>query len=351
MKRGLVILDPDEVPEGEWDERLAAVRADLAAEGVDVALVYGDTYSSDDIAYLTNLCIYWNEGMMAIRPQGPPVLLTKLSPRVFPWMRLTSKAEDIRSGRKFGALVSGLLDEPGAVAGTVGLVGAARWPASVVEEVTAALPGWTVRPLGPVIRDLRASPSTHEEALLRTASSALHAAVGEAGRPGLTNAERVSALERLLRGAGFLDVRIGTSAASDGTESLRVTGQYRTVWAHVARVLPGGRGAAVEAVLHAATGAAVAGATVADLVAAAGPAIAELPADALVDVRWIDQADLATLGEYAGRGDTARLRDGAIGAISVEVVLADGGSVTAAETVRIGSSGAERLTGTEAVTQ
>jgi hypothetical protein len=349
MKRGLVVLDPDEVPEGEWDQRLAAVRAGLAAEGVDVALVYGDTYSSDDIAYLTNLCIYWNEGMMAIRPQGPPVLLTKLSPRVFPWMRLTSKAEDIRSGRKFGALVSGLLEE--SEPGIVGLVGAARWPASVVEEVTAALPGWTVRPLGPVIRDLRASPSTHEEALLRTASSALHAAVGEAGRPGLTNAERVSTLERLLRGAGFLDVRGGTSAASDGTESLRVTGQYRTVWAHVARVLPGGRGAAVEAVLDAATGAAAAGVTVADLVAAAGPAIAALPADALVDVRWIDQADLATLGEYAGRGGTARLRDGAIGAISVEVVLADGGSVTAAETVRIGSSGAERLTGTEAVTQ
>jgi hypothetical protein len=349
MKRGLVVLDPDEVPEGEWDERLAAVRAGLAAEGVDVALVYGDTYSSDDIAYLTNLCIYWNEGMMAIRPQGPPVLLTKLSPRVFPWMRLTSKAEDIRSGRKFGALVSGLLEE--SEPGNVGLVGAARWPASVVEEVTAALPGWTVRPLGPVIRDLRASPSPHEEALLRTASSALHAAVGEAGRPGLTSAERVSALERLLRGAGFLDVRGGTSAASDGTASLRVTGQYRTVWAHVARVLPGGRGAAVEAVLDAATGAAVAGATVADMVAAAGPAIAELPADALVDVRWIDQADLATLGEYAGRDGTARLRDGAIGAISVEVVLADGGSVTAAETVRIGSSGAERLTGTEAVTQ
>ncbi|MFB9839042.1 aminopeptidase P family N-terminal domain-containing protein, partial [Actinoallomurus acaciae] len=183
MKRGLVVLDPDEVPESEWDERLAAVRADLAKDGIDVALVYGDTYSSDDIAYLTNLCIYWNEGMMAIRPQGPPVLLTKLSPRVFPWMRLTSKAEDIRSGRKFGPLVSGLLDE--SEPGTVGLVGAARWPAAVIDEVTAALPGWVVRPLGPVIRDRRAVPSDAEETLLRTASSALDAAVRKAARAGL----------------------------------------------------------------------------------------------------------------------------------------------------------------------
>jgi hypothetical protein len=343
MKRGLVVLDPDEVPEGEWDERLAAVRAGLAAEGIDVALVYGDTYSSDDIAYLTNLCIYWNEGMMAIRPQGPPVLLTKLSPRVFPWMRLTSKAEDIRSGRQFGALVSELLgwSEPGAL----GLVGAALWPAAVVEEVTAALPGWTVRPLGPVIRDRRAVPSANEEALLRTASSLLGDAIAKAGRAGLTSDERVSMLERLLRGAGFLDVRIGTSAASDGTASVRVTGQYRTVWAHVARVMDGDN--AAEVVLDAAIAAARAGASEADLAAAAaGPA--EPVGDALVDVRWIDQADLATFGEYA-TGD-GPLREGAIGVVNVELVFADGGSLTAAETVRIGASGAERLTRTEAMT-
>jgi hypothetical protein len=348
MKRGLVILDPTEVPESEWDDRLAAVRADLVAEGVDVALVYGDTYSSDDIAYLTNLCIYWNEGMMAIRPEGPPVLLTKLSPRVFGWMRLTSKAEDIRSGRKFGALVSGLLGE--GEPGTVGLVGAGRWPAAVVEEVTAALPGWTVRPLGPVIRDLRAVPTSAEEALLRTAAAALDDAAGEAGRDGLSTADRVAAFERLLRSGGFLDVRAAVAMASDGTESVQVTGQYRTVWAHLARVLDGPSRPAVTAVLDAALGAVRADAPVSDLAAAAGPAIAGLPSGAHVDVRWIDQADLATFGEYA-RGD-AGLKEGAIGAVVVEVVLADGGFLTAAETVRIGDACAERLTvASEAVTR
>jgi hypothetical protein len=331
MKRGLVVLDPAEVPDGEWDERLAAVRADLAAEGVDVALAYGDTYSSDDIAYLTNLCIYWNEGMMAIRPQGPPVLLTKLSPRVFGWMRLTSRAQDIRSGRRFGALVSGLLGED--APGTVGLVGAARWPAAVVEEVTAALPGWTVRPLGPLIRDRRAVPSAAEEALVRTASSALATAAADAARPGLAPAERVSLLERELRGAGFLDVRAATATAADGTESVRVTGQYRTVWAHVARLVDGPSAPAVNAVLESAV----------DAVAAGRPASA-LSSDASVDVRWIDQADLATFGEYA-RTDTV-LREGAIGAVVVEVV-AGGGFLTAAETVRVGATGAERLTTAE----
>jgi hypothetical protein len=277
--------------------------------------------------------------MMAIRPQGPPVLLTKLSPRVFPWMRLTSKAEDIRSGRKFGALVSGLLDE--SEPGTVGLVGAARWPAAVIDEVTAALPGWIVRPLGPVVRDRRAVPSDAEETLLRTASSALDVAVGKAARAGLSPAERVSVLEGALRGEGFLDVRAATAAASDGTESVQVTGQYRTVWAHAARVTDGPSRPAVTAVLDAALGVATAGASASDLAAAAVPAIAALPADAHVDVRWIDQADLATFGEYR-RGD-ARLAEGAIGAVVVEVVFADGGYLTAAETVRVGGTRARRL--------
>ena len=103
MKRGLVKAVGED--RSTYESRVDRLRDQLREAGVQVALLYGDVYRSDDIAHLTNLCIYWNEGMMAIRPQGPPVLLTKLSPRVFPWMRLTSKAEDIRSGRKFGALV------------------------------------------------------------------------------------------------------------------------------------------------------------------------------------------------------------------------------------------------------
>jgi hypothetical protein len=336
MKRGLVVLDPTEVPDGEWDERLAAARSDLAAEGVDVALVYGDTFSSDDIAYLTNLCIYWNEGMMAIRPDGPPVLLTKLSPRVFGWMRLTSKAEDIRSGRTFGALVGGLLSE--STPGTVGLVSAARWPASVIEEVTAALPGWTVRPLGPVIRDRRAVPSPAEETLARTASAELGAALDEASRPGMSATERVSTLERLLRTAGFLDVRVAVASASDGTESVQVTGQYRTVWTHAARVVEGPSKALVAGLLDTAAGSVRAGGAL---------AVGAAPADAQVDVRWVNQADLATFGEYA-RG-AAPLVAGAIGAVVVEVVFADGGYLTAAETVEVGVDGAERLTAPKAV--
>jgi hypothetical protein len=296
VKRGLVVLDAAETPPAEWDRRLAAVRADLVAAGVDVGLIYGDVFSSDDIAYLTNLCVYWNEGMLAIPADGDPVVLTKLSPRVFPWMRLTSTVDDIRSGRSFGTLVHGLL--AGREPGTLALIGADVWPAAVADEVTDAVPDWTVRPVGDWVREHRARPSAAEERLIRTAAGLIADALNQAGGS-------VAELERRLRGAGFLDVRI-TSSSAGGATSLQVLGQYRTVWAYAARLL----GPALEA--------------------------------GVTHERWVNHADLATLGEFRPRPD--RPAEGDIGAVVVETVFPDG-VLTRADTVRIGPGGPELLSG------
>jgi len=295
VKRGLVVLDAAETPPAEWDRRPAAVRADLRAAGVDVGLIYGDVFSSDDIAYLTNLCVYWNEGMLAIPADGDPVVLTKLSPRVFPWMRLTSTVRDIRSGRSFGPLVRDFL--AGRRPGVAGLIGADLWPAAVADEVTAAVPQWTVRPLGALVRAHRARPSAAEEALIRTASGLIAGALDGAGGS-------IAELERRLRGAGFLDVRI-TATTAGGSTSLQVLGQYRTVWAYVARIL--------------------------------GPA----PHGGVTSERWVNQADLATLGEF--RSGPEQPTEGDIGAVVVETVFPDGVLIRA-DTVRIGPGGPELLT-------
>jgi Creatinase/Prolidase N-terminal domain len=157
MKRGLVLFDPAEIPADEWRGRVAAVQRELAASGIDVALIYGDVSRSDDIAYLTNLCVYWNEGILAVPAHGDPVFLTKLSPRVHPWMRLISTVTEIRSGRSFAELVAAFLG-PGD-GGTVGLVEAELWPAAVSAQIRQALGGWTVRPLAGLVSELRQIPS------------------------------------------------------------------------------------------------------------------------------------------------------------------------------------------------
>ncbi|MEW2549780.1 hypothetical protein AB0910_29125 [Streptomyces sp. NPDC047002] len=350
MKRGLVLLDPEEVSRDEWRGRTERVRRRAADEGVDLALVYGDVFASDDIAYLTNLCIYWNEGVLALPAtdavlgSGAPVFLTKLSPRVHPWMRRVSTVERIESGKSFGALVAALLD--GRPAAAVGLVDAPLWPASVVAEIRAALPGVRVRELPGLVREERAVVSDAELALLRRGGEVVARAAREATADGLGALARTAVVERVVRGAGFLDVQVATPAAPDGVTGVEVTGQFRTGWLRAARLA--GRAPwtrALTEALDGAVAAATAGATAADVAAAAAPALAGLPAGADPRVRLVDQADLASGGEYRGPAAGGPLAAGSVVAVSVDVLFESGGYAALADTVFVTGGRAERLTG------
>jgi Xaa-Pro aminopeptidase len=325
VKRGLVVLDPAEVADQEWRARVEGVANSVAANGVDVALVYGDVSRSDDIAYLTNLCVYWNEGVLAVPAQGEPTFLTKLSPRVHPWMRKVSTVTEIRSGRSFADLVTAYLADR--TPGTLGLVDAGLWPASVIDQITAALPDWRTKRLGGIVRDRRLVPSDAELALLRQGGRVL--------ADGLTETD-IGAVERTLRGQGFLDVFVHRTTTTDGVTSTRVTGQYRTGWVQAAR-LTGATpdwATALTGSLAKAIAAARAGATGRRLAAAAD-----------ATVTWVNQADLATGGDYAGHDEDAPLRAGAVVVIAVDVLFGDGGYAAVADTVLIGEDGAEILTG------
>lgn len=323
MKRGLVILDHDEVSEAEWAGRADRVRELMAAEGIDLALVYGDVFRSDDIHYLTNLCIYWNECVLAIPADGGAdevTLLTKLSPRVHTWMRQTTTLTDLRSGKSFESLVKGLID--GRKPGTIGLIDGQLWAESVVEEVKAAAADWTVRPLGSLVRELRKRPSAAEVALLRRAGAVLAEAIGAATAEGLPAGERIAVAERIVRDAGFTDVIV---RAEDG--AVEITGQHRTSWLRV------GRGEA-SAALRSAVALAADGVTAGELARAVRP----------WDLRVIDHVDLTTNGEYEDSSSERVLAAGEV------VVISAGGpdELGASGTVLIGATGAENLTAPEA---
>ncbi|TNC26497.1 hypothetical protein [Amycolatopsis alkalitolerans] len=305
MKRGLVVRDPAEIPETEWRQRIERVRWQL---GADVALVYGDVYRSDDIAYLTNLCIYWNEGILAIPADDEPAFLTKLSPRVHPWMRRTSTLTDLRSGKAFGALVTAFLD--GREPGTLGLVDASLWPAALIDEVTEAASGWQVRPLEGLVRQFRLRPSDAERALLRQAGAVLAEAAAATGA--LPRQDKISAAEKIVRSGGFTDVLI---RASDS--SVEITGQYRNSWLRVAR------DSALSPQLRDAVDAVRAG----------------VKAGSVPGARIVHHADLSTDGEYADQP-----ADRVLNAGEVVVVAVERGEAVAAETVLVTESGKEVLT-------
>jgi Xaa-Pro aminopeptidase len=347
MKRGLVLFDPAEIPADEWRGRIAAVQRELAASGTDVALIYGDVSRSDDIAYLTNLCVYWNEGILAVPAHGDPVFLTKLSPRVHPWMRLISTVTEIRSGRSFAELVATFLGP--ADGGTVGLIEAELWPAAVSAEIRQALAGREVRPLGALVRALRQVPSPSEIALLTRAAASLADTAADAAVAGLTDDERVAVAERRLRGDGFLDVLVDQARTGDGVTSLRITGQYRYLWLQASRVAAGTGAPAwpdpLRQAIAAAVTAAVPGATAADLDQAARPALDRLPVGATSDVRWVHHADMATNGEYADYPSGLPIPAGSVVVVDIDVRFADGTHAAVAETVLAAAEGPVCLTG------
>jgi Xaa-Pro aminopeptidase len=346
MKRGLVLFDPAEIPADEWHGRVAAVQRELAADGTDVALIYGDVSRSDDIAYLTNLCVYWNEGILAVPSHGDPVFLTKLSPRVHPWMRLISTVTEIRSGRSFAELVAKFLGP--ADGGAVGLIEAELWPAAVAAEIRQALSNWDVRPLAGLVRALRQVPSPAEVALLRRAATSLAETAAGVAVPGLSDGERIAVAERGLRGDGFLDVQVDTARTADGVTSVLITGQYRYLWLHASRVAATGTAAWPDLLRQAiafAVTAAVPGATAADLDEAARPALDQLPAAATSDVRWVHHADMATNGEYADYPSSLPIPAGSAVVVGIDVRFADGTHAAVAETVLVTADGPVCLTG------
>jgi Xaa-Pro aminopeptidase len=341
MKRGLVVLDETEIAAGEWTSRVAALQSELSSQGVDVALIYNDVSRGDDIGYLTNLVIYWNEGVLAVPAEGAPTLLTKLSKRVFAWMNRVSTLDDLRSGRSFESLVASYVaDRP---AGTIGFVDAALWPESVMAEIAKTVPEWKIVELGPLVRDRRALPSAAELELLRRAAKVLRNALSEATAPGLDMRERSAAIDRITRHAGFADALI--RRREDGSHvTVEVAGEYRHGWLMAGRTfgdelwLP----ALVQA-QRAALRVLRPGVSHDDISAAADGALTGLPEGVDWHVRWVSQADFASGGELQTPSADGPA-DGEVVALVIEVIDLEGIRSVLTDTVQVTEGGAVPLT-------
>ena len=344
MKRGLVVLDPAEIPPGELEQRVGALQAELRARGLAAALVYADVYHSGDLGYLSNICLYWNEALLAVPAGGKAALLTKLSPRVANWWRATSVLEDFRSGRVLAKLAEGFLAEQGP--GGVGLVELDWWPGELVADVRAAVGGRELTDLGSVVRRRRESPSPAEARLLRQAAQLTADSVAAALDGALTNHERAGKAELAARLGGAEDVNVYCHPATADADTVEVVSEYRGYWTGAARVLakgdPGWAGP-LAAGYQAAAAALAAGATPASVREAGRVALAALGPDARVDL--MQHTDLETDGGYRYRADGAEpLADGAVVTLRVELGLADGSTAVLADTYQAGAGTAACLT-------
>jgi Xaa-Pro aminopeptidase len=235
MKRGLVVLDPQEIPVGEIPRRVRNLQNIQKTKGITLALIYGDVYHSGDITYLSNLCIYWNEGVLAVPVDGNPAFLTKLSRRVFTWMKKESTLEDLRSGQNLGELVKEMVK--GQPAGTIGLIEMDWWPSSLIEQLTEKLPDWKFENMGPAVKIARQHPSESEMKLLKEGATVTARAVQRGMDGNLTNDERAGLAEREARLSGVEDVFVYCNPATEDANTVEIVSEYRGYWTLASRVV------------------------------------------------------------------------------------------------------------------
>jgi Creatinase/Prolidase N-terminal domain len=346
MKRGLVLFDPNETPPEEYKSRLGRLQERLRADRLACGFIYGDVASSGDICYLTNLTIYWNQGVLAVPDQGEPVFLTKLSKRVYPWMRSSSVVNDIRSNPDLGRAIVQFCREhlAGSASPKVALIDEAWWPESIVANVRAALPEVDFTNVEGAVRDQRAKPSQSELALLGRARSILEDAIDTALTGNHTTEERWAAVQRISRRRGFMDI-LGHCHANpeEGSVSVDVSGQFRHLWLRCAKARGGDAAARLQPALDAIAGSLKPGATRAE-VQAAGARYAET-------ARWqgfacdcLSHTDIETDGAQrppAG-ADSEPLQDGEVVLLTCSASSARG-TVALGDMFLVGDTGARTI--------
>lgn len=330
MKRGLV--EAAGAQRAVYEARLERLREQLRSASLSAALIYGDVYRSDDIAHLTNLCIYWNEGVVAVPADGPPAFLAKLSKRVHPWMQRTSVLDDLRASQKLPQLIGDYLDELGP--GKVALVDRAWWPAELVDGITTAAGEREFIDLPDAVRGSRLVADALDRRDLERAGGLLAAGLAAAAEASGSPQERIAALELAARGGGARDVLASCRETGAGTQ-IECSVQFANVWARGAR-LEGDGGALRDALEQAA----------AELRAGVTPA--QLDAGGQRTTRGaitvISHTDLATGGDLRPAADAQQpLAEGSV----VVLELRDGPAFVA-DTYIVGGERATAITQTGA---
>ncbi|MDE3193816.1 MAG: aminopeptidase P family protein, partial [Chloroflexota bacterium] len=191
--------------ERERDRRYSAIRAAMAAAGIDVLLVVSDGHHKGDVLYLTDHAIWSQRGYAVMTGDAGPFLIVSMASQDF-WARRMSWARDVRwSATPIVEAISVIRSVSGAGA-TLGVSGLHdRLPVTEHERLQAELPGVTIRDATALVQSVRARKSAEEIDQLE--ESARIAAAGfdrlrDVARAGVSEFELVGEVEKVVRSRG-----------------------------------------------------------------------------------------------------------------------------------------------------
>ena len=235
LKRGCSTWDKQQMPEEEYQRRLESLRQQMARQGLDALVIYGDNYNYADLCYLTNYFPKVRGGIGIIPRSGPIALLLNIGSRDVPFAKSLTWVDDVRASGQVGRDGAEILKQKGLGQAKVGLMDSGKgFPLPQLEELKESLPQVKWQPSHSMLQQMRLQKSARELAALRQAGRVLNEICHEAQefvQQGRKEYEIVADIDRLARDKGVEDIRILAGERRLQPPSFKMTTSLGNHWA------------------------------------------------------------------------------------------------------------------------
>jgi Xaa-Pro aminopeptidase len=235
LKRGCSTWDKQQMPEEEYQRRLESLRQQMARQGLDALVIYGDNYNYADLCYLTNYFPKVRGGIGIIPRSGPIALLLNIGSRDVPFAKSLTWVDDVRASGQVGHDGAEILKQKGLGQAKVGLMDSGKgFPLPQLEELKESLPQVKWQPSHSMLQQMRLQKSARELAALRQAGRVLNEICHEAQefiQQGRKEYEIVADIDRLARDKGVEDIRILAGERRLQPPSFKMTTSVGNHWA------------------------------------------------------------------------------------------------------------------------
>jgi len=259
MRRGLISWSAREVPASVLDARVGRLQAAMRAEKLDAVLAYTCFSQPASVTWLTHFVPYWNDALVVVFREGPPVMLAAFSKRVQNWIREVSHVGEVMTAPNLGRGAVGLLKERvprlASGAGRIGIIERDDFPWTVAEPLVEAGWGNALVDATPLYAAIRQPADPAEIGLAQHAAGmagkALDALPSNAGKA----SQSLAAIEASARCDGAEEVlvriapdltksavlqRIEEDAVLGARYAVQLSLAYKGVWVRLVRCVSSG---------------------------------------------------------------------------------------------------------------
>lgn len=203
---------------GEFQDRIEAIQAEMAAAGLDGLMVYGDEYRKENLRYVCNFWPIFERGACFIPRRGEPVFAgapegERYAAEMCVWKDVrnvkefacVSVPEEIEYPQSSFSSLGKILGEILASGLRLGVTGIFDMPGPILDRVRRAVPGLEIEDADGILQQRRLIKSDAEIACLREAGRLAcvgYEALLRACEPGCTELQAAGAAEGAARMAG-----------------------------------------------------------------------------------------------------------------------------------------------------